>query len=77
MKKFALVDQTKGDGFCEIFFSKDTALNAAEYGWDHLSEFDRNRRTEYLVLEFEENEEDEYDVYSGFSRYVKIFKKST
>ena len=50
--KYVLIDWVKdGDMFTEEFETAEEAVEAASYEWEHLSESDKNRRSDFYVLE--------------------------
>lgn len=50
--KYILIDWVKdGDLFTEEFETAEEAIETASYEWDHLSTHDKNKRSEFYVLE--------------------------
>lgn len=50
--KYILIDWVRdGDMFTEEFETAEEAIEAASYEWEHLSESDKNRRSDFYVLE--------------------------
>lgn len=70
--KYILIDTVNGDMFNEEFDSKDEALKAADSEWNHLSEYDKNRRDEFYVLESVNPDEDAENHFDG--DVIKTYK---
>ena len=50
--KYIVMDQIKnGDLFTEEFATAEEAITSAEYGWDHLTNKEKQMRESYIVLE--------------------------
>lgn len=57
--KYVLIDQIKnGDCFTNEFGTKEEAIKGGELAFQCMSEFDKNRREEFLVLEAANPDED-------------------
>lgn len=71
--KYAIVDILKdGTWWIDKFESKEEALEKAEREWNGFSKHDKDRRDEYTVVSFEneENFDDSYEI----NEVVKIYK---
>ena len=49
--KYIVMDYKGGDLFTEEFDSEEEAIVAAEYGWNHLTDKEKQKRESYFVLE--------------------------
>lgn len=49
MKIWAIIDNCGVDEYKEVFDSKEQALEAAEIGWNRLTDTDKKRRESYIV----------------------------
>ena len=49
--KYIVMDYKSGELFTEEFDSEEEAIVAAEYDWEHLSEYDKAQRESFIVLE--------------------------
>lgn len=55
--KYAIVDILKeGTWWIDKFESKETAFKTADREWNRFSKHDKDRRDEYLVVEFTDEE---------------------
>ena len=64
--KYALIDWVKGDdAFTKEFKTAEKAVESASYDWEHLSEYDKNRRSDFYVLESANPDEDAEDHFDG------------
>lgn len=70
--KYILIDIVNGDMFNKEFDSEDEALKAAGSEWNHLSEYDKNRRDAFYVLESANPDEDAENHFDGW--VVKGYK---
>lgn len=55
--KYAIIDQTKGDWFDELFENEKAAISKADYEWINMTQHDRSRREAYFVAACEVDEE--------------------
>lgn len=67
IKKYAVIDQTNGDWFEEFYETEKEALAKGEY-WNHLSDYDKERRVAFrvAVVEVEYDEDGDYVGYEEF-----------
>ena len=64
--KYVLIDWVRdGDMFTEEFETAEKAVESASYEWEHLSESDKNRRSDFYVLESANPDEDAEDHFDG------------
>ena len=57
--KYIVMDQImNGDLFTEEFDTVEEALVSAEYGWEHLTDKEKQKRESYIVLESANPDED-------------------
>ena len=64
--KYVLIDWVKdGDMLTEEFETAEKAVESASYEWEHLSESDKNRRSDFYVLESANPDEDAEDHFDG------------
>lgn len=64
--KYILIDWVKdGDMFTEEFETVEEAVETASYEWEQLSTHDKNRRSEFYVLESVNPDEDAEDHLDG------------
>ena len=64
--KYILMDQIKnGDLFTKEFNNLDEAIKAGETDFNHLSEYDKNRREYFFVLETVNPDENAMNHYDG------------
>ena len=47
--KYAVIDQTKGDWFEEVFDTEAEAVSRADYEWHNMTDRDKSRRIEFYV----------------------------
>lgn len=55
--KYAVIDQTTGDWFENVFDTEKAAINQANYEWHIMSTHDKKRRTAYYVASCETDED--------------------
>lgn len=71
--KYAVVDHVRhGDTFDVYYDTLDSALGAAEREWNHMSQSDRSRRSDYFVGPAEYSDDYECWVYTG--HVIKAWK---
>ena len=58
---YAIIDQTKGDWFEDIFATEKEAIDRADYSWHIMSAHDKKRRIAFYVASCEVNEDGEID----------------
>ena len=64
--KYILIDWVKdGDMFTEEFETAEEAVKTASYEWEHLSTHDKNKRSEFYVLESVNPDADAEDHFDG------------
>ena len=64
--KYVLIDWVKdGDMFTEEFETAEKAVESASYEWEHLSQSDKNTRSDFYVLESANPDEDAEDHFDG------------
>ena len=49
--RYIVVDYNDGDLFTEEFATAEEAIESAEYGWEHLTDKERQTRESFFVLE--------------------------
>ena len=47
--KYAVIDQTSGDWFEDVFDSEEKAIARADYEWGIMTNSDKAKRVEYYV----------------------------
>lgn len=63
--KYIVMDCTDTDMFNESFETAEEAVEQAELDWSRMSDYDKNRRTEYYVLESANPDEEAEDHFDG------------
>ena len=64
--KYVLIDWVKdGDMFTEEFETAEKAVESASYEGEHLSESDKNRRSDFYVLESANPDAEAEDHFDG------------
>lgn len=56
--KYAIIDQTTGDWFENVFETEEAAISRADYEWGIMSQSDKIRRTSYYVASCEVDDDD-------------------
>ena len=59
--KYAVIDQTSGDWFEDIFDTEARAIAWADYEWGIMAKSDKARRTAYFIASCELDEEGSVD----------------
>ncbi|MBQ9839014.1 MAG: hypothetical protein IJO56_05960 [Oscillospiraceae bacterium] len=60
-KVYAVIDQTKGDWFEDIFSSEKEAIDYADYEWGIMTESDKAYRIAYFIAVGEVDEDGAFD----------------
>lgn len=63
--EYIIMDCTDTDMFNESFETAEEAIEQAELDWEHMTAHDKNRRTEYYVLESANSDEETEDHFDG------------
>ena len=63
--EYIIMDCTDTDMFNESFETAEEAIEQAELDWEHRTAHDKNRRTEYYVLESANPDEEAEDHFEG------------
>ena len=72
MAEYVVIDITPTLAFCTECDSEHQALTEAQKQWDALTNFDRNRRTEFVVIRSDNPDETAPDHLDG--AIIKIWK---
>lgn len=59
--KWAIIDNCGTDEYKELFDSKEQAIEAADIGWNGLTDTDKKRRDSYLVCLINVDENGDYN----------------
>lgn len=70
--KYAIIDQTKGDWFEDVFNTEADAIARADYEWGIMAKSDKERREGYYVASCEVDEDGcvDYDTVQP----IKVYK---
>lgn len=70
--KYAVIDQTTHDWFTDLYDTQEAAINAADYEWGVMTEYDKKRRESYFVASCELDEDDCIDW--DTVKEIKVYK---
>ena len=59
MKKYAVICETTGDCFDEVFDTVEEAIDRADYEWHIMTRYDKKRTTRFYVASCEVHDDDE------------------
>ena len=59
MKKYAVITETIGDCFDEVFNTEEEAIDRADYEWHSKTYWDKKRTTRFYVASCEVHDDDE------------------
>lgn len=59
MKKYAVITETTGDCFDEVFNTEEEAIDRADYEWHIKTYYDKKRTTRFYVASCEVYDDDD------------------